>query len=211
MAIDQLHLNGFIYRDLRLENILIDENGYIKIAEFGIAKKLKDNERTFTFCGAPEYISPEIILGVGHNKSTDWWSLGIAIYEMLFGIPPFYVENTQRMYELICNAEVSFPRNIPISSDCHDLITRLLDKNPSNRLGSKRGFNEIKSHSFFSSMNIEAIFNRKITPCFIPTNAGNFDAQYFDEDFTMEDMNTSVIEEKEINLIKANIGLFDQF
>lgn len=211
MAIDQLHLNGYIYRDLRLENILIDENGYIKVAEFGLAKKLKDNERTYTFCGAPEYISPEIILGHGHCKSTDWWSLGIVIYEMLYGIPPFYVEYTPKMYELICNCEVFFPRNIQISSDCQDLILRLLDKNPNTRLGSKRGFNEIKTHSFFSSMNIEAIFNRKITPSFIPQLHGCFDAQYFDEEFTMEDMNTSMMEEKELNLINSNFGLFEQF
>jgi len=126
LALDHLHKYGYVYRDLKPENILMDDEGYLKLADFGMAKHLKEkDEKTMSFCGTPEYLAPEIITGEGHNRSADWWSFGILIYEMLCGIPPFYNENIERMYELIKLAELRFPRKIKISSDAQDIITKV--------------------------------------------------------------------------------------
>jgi serum/glucocorticoid-regulated kinase 2 len=125
LALDHLHTYGIIYRDLKPENILMDEEGYLKLADFGMAKHLKGEEKAMSFCGTPEYLAPEIITGEGHNKSADWWSFGILIYEMLCGIPPFYNENIDRMYELIKGAELRFPKKIKISTDAQDIITKV--------------------------------------------------------------------------------------
>jgi len=126
LALDHLHSYGYIYRDLKPENILMDDEGYLKLADFGMAKQFKEkDEKAMSFCGTPEYLAPEIITGVGHNKAVDWWSFGILIYEMLCGIPPFYSENLDKMYEYIKNAELRFPKKIKISADADDLITKV--------------------------------------------------------------------------------------
>jgi serum/glucocorticoid-regulated kinase 2 len=166
LALDHLHTYGIIYRDLKPENILMDEEGYLKLADFGMAKHLKGEEKAMSFCGTPEYLAPEIITGEGHNKSADWWSFGILIYEMLCGIPPFYNENLERMYELIKLADLRFPRKIVISSDAQDIITKLLDRNPSTRLGSKGGLAEIKSHPFFATIDFDLVLMKKVVVLF---------------------------------------------
>jgi len=126
LGLEHLHHYGYIYRDLKPENILMDDEGYLKLADFGMAKQLKEkDEKAMSFCGTPEYLAPEIITGEGHNKAVDWWSFGILIYEMLCGIPPFYNENLERMYDLIKFAELRFPKKIKISSDAQDIITRV--------------------------------------------------------------------------------------
>ena len=116
LSLEYLHSYGYVHSDLKPENILMDDIGYLKLADFGMAKHLKEKgEKTMSFCGTPEYLAPDIITGEGHNRSADWWSFGILIYEMLCGIPPFYNENIERMYELIKLAELRFPRKIKIS------------------------------------------------------------------------------------------------
>lgn len=125
LALDYLHKQGIVYRDLKPENILMDEYGYLRLADFGMAKKLSGNEKAMSFCGTPEYLAPEIITGEGHDKSADWWSFGILIYEMLCGIPPFYLDNVEKMYDLIQSGPIRFPKKIPLSSDAQDIITKV--------------------------------------------------------------------------------------
>ena len=98
-----MHKKGIVYRDIKPENILLEKDGYLKLIDFGMAKILKGDEKTNSFCGTPEYLAPEIITGEGHNRMADWWSYGTLVYEMLFGIPPFFNENVETMYELITN------------------------------------------------------------------------------------------------------------
>ena len=101
LSLEYLHKRGIVYRDIKPENILLEKDGYLKLIDFGMAKILKDDEKTNSFCGTPEYLAPEIITGEGHNRMADWWSYGTLVYEMLFGIPPFFNENIETMYELI--------------------------------------------------------------------------------------------------------------
>ena len=211
IALDYLHNNGIIYRDIKPENILIGEDGYLKLIDFGMAKMVQGNEKATSFCGTPEYLAPEIITGEGHNRAADWWSYGILIFEMLCGIPPFYCENTERMYDLITNAELRFPKRIPLSDNAKDLIKKLLVKKQDKRLGVNKGFEEIKAHPFFQGFDFEALLNKKMEPPFIPTLHGKLDVGNFDEEFTSEDIATSVIPEKNLEFIKRNQDQFDEF
>ena len=211
IALDYLHNNGIIYRDIKPENILIGEDGYLKLIDFGMAKMVQGNEKATSFCGTPEYLAPEIITGEGHNRAADWWSYGILIFEMLCGIPPFYCENTERMYDLITNAELRFPKRIPLSDNAKDLIKKLLVKKQDKRLGVNKGFEEIKAHPFFQGFDFEALLNKKMEPPFIPTLHGKLDVGNFDEEFTSEEIATSAIPEKNLEFIKRNQDQFDEF
>ena len=211
LALHYLHEKGIIYRDLKPENILMDDQGYLRLADFGMAKKLKGNEKATSFCGTPEYLAPEIITGEGHNKAADWWSFGILIYEMLCGLPPFYVENLEKMYELIKTAQVKFPKKVTISEDAKDLIKKLLTKKPSQRMGYRTGLNEIRQHPFFATVDFDGLLLKKIPAPFIPTINNSTDVSNFDEEFTNEDTGVSFIPQKNIEVIKANQNKFNDF
>jgi serum/glucocorticoid-regulated kinase 2 len=211
LALEYLHNHGIVYRDIKPENILIGEDGYLKLIDFGMAKMLKGNEKATSFCGTPEYLAPEIITGEGHNRAADWWSYGILIFEMLCGIPPFYCENTERMYDLITNAELRFPKRIQVSDNAKDLIKKLLIKQQDKRLGVNKGFEEIKTHPFFQGFDFDALLAKKLEAPFIPVLKDSLDVGNFDEEFTSEDIATSVIPEKNMELIKRNQDQFDEF
>lgn len=149
LGLGHLHTKGFIYRDLKPENILFDEKGFARLTDFGLVKYIKKNDKATTFCGTPEYLSPEIILDQGCNRPTDWWSLGILIYEMIFGIPCFYSQNIKKMYKNILTKRPKFPSYAPISEECKDFLKKLLKKNPVNRLGTTADSLEIMNHPFF--------------------------------------------------------------
>ena len=211
IALEYLHNHGIVYRDIKPENILIGEDGYLKLIDFGMAKMLKGNEKTMSFCGTPEYLAPEIITGEGHNRAADWWSYGILLFEMLCGIPPFYCENTERMYDLITNAELRFPKRIQLSENAKDLIKKLLIKKQDKRLGVEKGFEEIKSHPFFQGFDFDALLAKKLEAPFIPVLKDSLDVGNFDEEFTSEEIATSVIPEGNMELIKRNQDQFDEF
>lgn len=132
LALECLHNNNIIYRDLKPENILLDDMGYLKITDFGLSKK--GSKQTYTFCGTPEYLAPEIINGTGHDKPVDWWSLGGLLYEMLAGRPPFYSKNRREMFAMITDKPLVMRKEF--SPEAKDLIEKLLERNIKRRLGS---------------------------------------------------------------------------
>ena len=211
LALEYLHKKGIIYRDLKPENILMDDKGYLKLADFGMAKKLSDNEKAMSFCGTPEYLAPEIITMEGHDKMADWWSFGILLFEMLCGLPPFYVENLDKMYEMIQTSAVKFPKRINLSDDAKDIIQKLLEKNPKKRLGAQKGIEEIKNHPFFAKIDFNLVEQKKLEAPFIPEVENDTDVQNFDEEFTNEEVGMSYIPKKNMEMIKKNQGMFKDF
>jgi serum/glucocorticoid-regulated kinase 2 len=167
-ALECLHGFKVIYRDLKPENILLDYSGHIALCDFGLCKlDMKDEDRTNTFCGTPEYLAPELLLGHGYTKTVDWWTLGVLLYEMLTGLPPFYDENTNEMYRKILQEPLHFPGPEIVPAAAKDLLTKLLDRNPERRLGAS-GASEIKAHHFFANIDWRKLLQRKYEPSFKP-------------------------------------------
>ena len=204
LGIGHLHSKNFIYRDLKLENLLLDSEGFIMLTDFGLAKFLSSDEKALTFCGTPEYLAPEVITGKGHNRPADWWSFGILIYEMIFGIPPFYSSNVQKMYEKTLKEDLVFKQGISISLECKNLITKLLTKSPDQRLGSKDDIKEIIMHPWFSTIDFEKLYEKKIRPPFKPNLENwesNFDDEFIKEKIRESDM-TSVNSKVDMEMLK---------
>eukprot|EP00761_Pharyngomonas_kirbyi_P012459 gb/GECH01012486.1/.p1 GENE.gb/GECH01012486.1/~~gb/GECH01012486.1/.p1 ORF type:complete len:482 (+),score=103.06 gb/GECH01012486.1/:1-1446(+) len=184
LAIGHLHQHDIIYRDLKPENAVLDKHGHVCLTDFGLAKtSISAETPTYTFCGTPEYLAPEILKGQGHGKAVDWWSLGVLLYEMLVGIPPFYSENINEMYDLILKEPLTFPEHV--SPEAQSLLRGLLERNASDRLGCQ-SFEDIKKHEFFRNIDWDALYNRKLTPPFVPQLTSEEDHSYFDEEFTQE-------------------------
>jgi len=192
LGIGYLHSKDVVYRDLKPENVVLDSEGHVRITDFGLAKPdVTNNNPTNTFCGTPEYLAPEIIKGKGYSKSVDWWSLGILAYEMLVGLPPFYSENMNEMYELILKSPLKFPSFVP--SDAQSLITALLERDEKSRLGSNGDYKEVQTHRFFGSIDWEKLYQKKVKPPFLPEKETDDEAaKNFDTEFTQEDARDSI-------------------
>ncbi|WFD35709.1 non-specific serine/threonine protein kinase [Malassezia cuniculi] len=200
------HLHGFhvIYRDLKPENILLDYTGHIALCDFGLCKlNMGDEETTHTFCGTPEYLAPELLIGQGYTKSVDWWTLGVLLYEMLVGLPPFYSEDVNEMYRKILQEPLTFPPTI--SAEARDILSRLLRRDASNRLGSgPQGAAEIKNHPFFTRhIDWPLLMAKKLQPPFKPDVSSAYDTSNFDPEFTSETPLDSVVDDS--HMISATV------
>lgn len=156
---------------MKPENVLLSEDGYIKLADFGLAKFLKEDGSTYSFCGTAEYLAPEIIDNKGHSYQVDWWTLGILTYELRTGRPPFLDKNHHKLGKLIKTGKIIFPdpvkHKIEMSDEMKDLITKFLEWDPTQRLGVN-GADEIKAHPWFTDMDWAKLEKKKIKAPYIP-------------------------------------------
>jgi len=187
LGLQYLHEHDIVYRDLKLDNLLLDADGYVKIADFGLCKEgMGFGQKTGTFCGTPEFLAPEVLTETSYTRSVDWWGLGVLIFEMLVGESPFPGDDEEEVFDSIVNDEVRYPRFL--SNDSIALMRRLLRKNPERRLGSsQRDAEDIKKQPFFKDMKWESLLNRKLKAPFIPTVKHAEDVSNFDVEFTSEE------------------------
>ncbi|XP_020590064.1 serine/threonine-protein kinase AtPK2/AtPK19-like [Phalaenopsis equestris] len=182
-AVSHLHANGIMHRDLKPENILMDADGHVLLTDFGLAKEFNGNDRSNSLCGTVEYMAPEIITGKGHDKAADWWSVGILLFEMLTGNPPFVGGNRDKIQQRIVKEKMKLP--FYLSAQAHSLLKGLLQKEASKRLGNgPGGSNDIKNHKWFKSINWKKLEAREIQPSFRPNVADQLCIANFDKKLT---------------------------
>uniref|UniRef100_A0A8R1DVD0 cGMP-dependent protein kinase n=1 Tax=Caenorhabditis japonica TaxID=281687 RepID=A0A8R1DVD0_CAEJA len=181
-GLEYLHRKNIVYRDLKPENCLLANTGYLKLVDFGFAKKLASGRKTWTFCGTPEYVSPEIILNKGHDQAADYWALGIYICELMLGRPPFQASDPMKTYTLILKGvdALEIP-NRRIGKTATALVKKLCRDNPGERLGSgSGGVNDIRKHRWFMGFDWEGLRSRTLKPPILPKVSNPADVANFD-------------------------------
>ncbi|XP_068147953.1 serine/threonine-protein kinase N isoform X9 [Drosophila tropicalis] len=210
LGLQYLHENKIIYRDLKLDNLLLDTDGYVKIADFGLCKEgMGFGDRTGTFCGTPEFLAPEVLTETSYTRAVDWWGLGVLIFEMLVGESPFPGDDEEEVFDSIVNDEVRYPRFLSLEAIA--VMRRLLRKNPERRLGSsERDAEDVKKQAFFRSIVWDDLLLRKVKPPFVPTINHLEDVSNFDEEFTSEKAQLTPPKEPR-HLTDDEQGLFQDF
>jgi len=199
LIFDYLHGKNIIYRDLKPENILINKNGYLKLTDFGFAKII-DNEKTYTLCGTPEYLAPEILLNKGHGKPVDWWTLGIILYEMLVGSDPFGDEDPMKTYQKILKGKINYPKDM--NKDAKSLIKHLLTQDTSKRYGCLRnGVKDILNHRFFDGFDWKNFVYLSMPAPYIPKIKSSEDTSNFEE-YPESDKDSPAIDKKNDPFLK---------
>uniref|UniRef100_A0A8C3G9M8 protein kinase C n=1 Tax=Cyclopterus lumpus TaxID=8103 RepID=A0A8C3G9M8_CYCLU len=186
LGLQFLHDHKIVYRDLKLDNLLLDKEGFVKIADFGLCKEgMGFGDRTSTFCGTPEFLAPEVLTDTSYTRAVDWWGLGVLVYEMLVGESPFPGDDEEEVFDSIVNDEVRYPRFL--STEAIGVMRRLLRRNPERRLGSgEKDAEDVKKQPFFRGIDWEDLLQRKLPPPFVPTIGGKEDVSNFDMEFTAE-------------------------
>uniref|UniRef100_A0A8C2HJM4 protein kinase C n=1 Tax=Cyprinus carpio TaxID=7962 RepID=A0A8C2HJM4_CYPCA len=194
IALNFLHEKGIIYRDLKLDNVLLDQDGHIKITDYGMCKEgIRPGDTTSTFCGTPNYIAPEILRGEDYGFSVDWWALGVLMFEMMAGRSPFDIitdnpdMNTEEyLFQVILEKPIRIPRSLSVKAA--SVLKGFLNKDPKERLGCQvqTGFTDIKSHTFFRSIDWDQLEQKQVTPPFKPQITDDYGLDNFDTQFTNE-------------------------
>ncbi|KIR30282.1 AGC/PKC protein kinase [Cryptococcus deuterogattii 99/473] len=186
LALQYFHSKGIIYRDLKLDNILLTLDGHVKVADYGLCKEeMWFGKTTSTFCGTPEFMAPEILLEQRYGRAVDWWAFGVLTYEMLLGQSPFRGEDEDEIFDAILEDEPLYPITMP--RDAVSLLQRLLTRDPIRRLGAGEGdAEEIKQHLFFRDVNFDDVYHKRIPPPYFPVIGSATDTSNFDQEFTRE-------------------------
>jgi len=178
LIFEYMHAKNIIYRDLKPENLLLDEDGYIKLTDFGFA--IQTTKRTYTMCGTPDYLAPEMVASQGHGKGVDWWTLGIFIYEMLMGTTPFAdTRGPSKIYEKIMIGKITYPPTL--SEEVKDLLKGLLEPKATHRLGVLAGgAQRIKDHAWFHGFDWAGLAKKQVQPPYKKTVRSKYDLTNFD-------------------------------